>query len=106
MKKLIVFLFLAAFGAAGVIRYSKAAVPGPEPSVLAREAPRALAAVGAASSLAQAGAPQLQPSAQPQVLRQKRRFAKAALRALKKAQIQEQAKPLRVVAKLAKPKRR
>ena len=42
----------------------------------------------------------------PQVLRHKRRFAKAALRAIRKAEAQQPAKPQKQMAKLMKPVRR
>ena len=46
------------------------------------------------------------PSPAPQVLRHKRRFAKAALRALKKAEAQEQVRPQKQMVKLMKAPRR
>ncbi len=97
--RLIAFLFLAIFGLAGVIRYSKAAAPAPVAALAPLEAARPLAAL-------QAPVPTLTPAAPqpaPQVLRHKRRFAKAALRAIRKAEVQDKPAPPRQVAKLAKP---
>jgi hypothetical protein len=95
--RLFAFLFLAAFAIAGVMRYSKAAAPEPLAASVSRAVPAPLAATGATpapmplASLA-ASAPA------PQVLRHKRRFAKAALRALKKAEAQQPAKPQKQMA--------
>ena len=95
--RLIAFLFLAAFAFAGVMRYSKAAAPEP----VAALAPRAVSAPLAAMGAAQAPMPLASLAAAapaPQVLRHKRRFAKAALRALKKAEAQQPAKPQKQMA--------
>ena len=101
----IAFLFLAVFGLAGVIRYSKAGAPAPAAALVSREAARPIGAVGAAQgpvpfdTLAD-------PQPAPQVLRHKRRFAKAALRAIKKAEAPEPMRPQRQMAKVVKPARR
>ena len=108
--RLIAFLFLAAFALAGVMRYSKAAAP--EPAAMA--VPRAVSAPPAATGAMQAPMPLASLAASapaPQVLRHKRRFAKAALRALKKAEAQQPAKPQKQMAqkqmaKLGKQARR
>jgi len=102
--RLIAFLFLAAFALAGVMRYSKAAAPEPA----AASPPRAVSAPLAAPGATPAPMPLASLAASapaPQVLRQKRRFAKAALRALKKAEIQQPAKPQKLMAQkqTAKP---
>ena len=95
--RLIAFLFLAAFALAGVMRYSKAAAPEPAAALPTRAVSASLPSTGATpapmplASLA-ASAPA------PQVLRHKRRFAKAALRALKKADAQQPAKPQKQMA--------
>ena len=95
--RLIAFLFLAAFAFAGVMRYSKAAAPEPAPRAVSAPIP----AVGAApapaplASLAASAPP-------PQVLRHKRRFAKAALRAIQKAPVPPKAAPPNQMAKLGK----
>ena len=95
--RLIAFLFLAAFALAGVMRYSKAAAPEPAAPLVPLAVSTPLAATGATpapmplASLA-ASAPA------PQVLRHKRRFAKAALRALRKAEAQQPAKPQKQMA--------
>ena len=110
--RLIAFLFLAAFGLAGVMRYSKAAAPAPAALLAPRETLRPLAAAPGAQApipLASLAAPP--PTPPPQVLRHKRRFAKAALRALKKAEAQEPARPQKQtaqkqMAKLMKAPRR
>lgn len=110
VMRLIAFLFFAAFAFAGVMRYSNAAAPDPA----AASAPRAVSA----SLPATAGTPAPMPLASlaasapaPQVLRHKRRFAKAALRALKKAEAQQPTKPQKQmaqkqVARLSKAPRR
>ncbi len=103
--RLIAFLFLAAFGLAGVMRYSKAAAPAPAAALAPGEALRPLAAAPGAQApmpLASLAA----PAPAPQVLRHKRRFARAALRALKKAEAQEPARPQKQMAKLMKAPRR
>ena len=110
--RLIAFIFLAAFGLAGVVRYSKAAAPAPAAAL----APEAILRPLAAAAGAQAPGPSVPlaasaPAAAPQVLRHKRRFAKAALRALKKVEAQEQAglpkqPPKKQMVKLTKPPRR
>ena len=103
--RLIAFLFLAAFGLAGVMRYSKAAGPAPAAALAPGEALRPLAAAPGAQApmpLASLAA----PAPAPQVLRHKRRFARAALRALKKAEAQEPARPQKQMAKLMKAPRR
>ena len=95
--RLIAFLFLAAFALAGVMRYSKAAAPEPA----ATPAPRAVSAPLPVAGAMQAPMPLASLAASapaPQVLRQKRRFAKAALRALKKADAQQPAKPQKQMA--------
>jgi hypothetical protein len=103
--RLIAFLFLAAFGLAGVMRYSKAAAPAPATALAPGETLRPLAAAPGAQApmpLASTAA----PAPAPQVLRHKRRFAKAALRALKKAEAQEQVRPQKQMVKLKKAPRR
>ena len=108
--RLIAFLFLAAFGLAGVMRHSKAAAPAPVAALVSQEASRAPAAAGATQAptpLANLGV----PAPAPQVLRHKRRFAKAALRALRKAEAQEPARlqkqmAQKQMAKLVKQARR
>ena len=103
--RLIAFLFLAAFTFAGVMRHSKAAAPEPAPAL----APRAISPLIAAFGAAQAPAPLASLAASaptPQVLRHKRRFAKAALRAIQKAPVPPKAAPPRQTAKLGKPPRR
>ena len=103
--RLIAFLLLAAFAMAGIVRYSKAAAPAPPLASAPGEAPRPLISAGLAQiPVAQTSLAEPQPA--PQVLRHKRRFARAALRALKKAEAQEQAKPLKQVAKVLKQPRR
>jgi hypothetical protein len=89
----IAFLFLAVFGLAGVVRHSGTAAPAPA-------AARPLAAVGQTpvASLAD-------PQPAPQVLRHKRRFAKAALRSIKKVEAPEPTRPQRQMAKVMKPAR-
>ena len=109
--RLIAFLFLAAFALAGVMRYSKAAAPEP---AAAASAPRAVSAPLAATGVTPAPMPLASLAASapaPQVLRHKRRFAKAALRALRKAEAQQPAKPQKQMAqkqmaRLIKPTRR
>ena len=101
--RLFAFLFLAAFAIAGVMRYSKAAAPEPAAPL----APRAVSTPLAATGVTPAPMPlaSLATSAPaPQVLRHKRRFAKAALRALRKAEAQEPARPQKQMAqkKMAK----
>ena len=108
--RLIAFLFLAAFGLAGVMRYSKAAAPAPA----AASAPRAVSAPLPVAGATPAPMPLASLAASapaPQVLRHKRRFAKAALRALKKAEALQPAKPQKQMAqkqmaRLIKPPRR
>ena len=108
--RLIAFLFFAAFALAGIMRYSKAAAPEPA----AAPAPRAVSAPLAATGATQAPMPLsslVAAAPAPQVLRHKRRFAKAALRALKKAEAQQPAKPQgqmaqKQMAKLMKAPRR
>ena len=103
--RLIAFLFLAAFASAGVMRYSKAAAPEPA----AASAPRAVSAPLPVAGATQAPMPLASLAASapaPQVLRHKRRFAKAALRALKKADAQQPAKPQKQMTKLMKAPRR
>ena len=104
--RMIAFLFLAAFALAGFMRHTKgAASVGAEPPVFrAESAPRAAVGVAPSASLAE-------PQPAPQVLRHKRRFAKAALRAIRKAETPEQARPQRPMAqkqmaKLTRPNRR
>jgi hypothetical protein len=82
------FLFLAAFLVSGLIRYSRAQTP---PLAPAPPPPAAAAA-------------ELQPA--PQVLRHKRRYAKAALRAIQKAPAREPPLPPRRMAKTIKPSKR
>ena len=95
--RLIAFLFFAAFAFAGVMRYSQAAAPravsAPLPAPDASQVPMPLASLAASAPA-------------PQVLRHKRRFAKAALRALKKAEVQQPAKPQKQMARLIKQARR
>ena len=108
--RLIAFLFLAAFAFAGVMRYSKAAAPEPAAAL----APRAVSPPLAATGATQAPMPLASLAASapaPQVLRHKRRFAKAALRALRKAEAQQPARPQKQtaskqMAKLMKAPRR
>jgi hypothetical protein len=104
--RLIAFLFLAAFALAGFMRQTKgaASVVAERPVFRADSAPRAAAGVAPSASLAE-------PHPAPQVLRHKRRFAKAALRAIRKADAPQQARPQRPMAqkqmaKLTKPNRR
>ena len=99
--RLIAFLFFAAFAFAGVMRYSQAAAPDPA----AASAPRAVSAPLPAPDASQVPMPLASLAASapaPQVLRHKRRFAKAALRALKKAEVQQPAKPQKQMARLIK----
>ncbi len=103
--RLIAFLFLAAFAMAGFIRHSKGAASAPVAALASPQVSRPLAAVDAAQPprpLASQGV--TQPA--PQVLRHKRRFAKAALRAIRQAAVQEKAPPLKQMAKVVKPSRR
>ena len=103
--RLIAFLFLAAFALAGVMRYSKAAAPEPA----AASAPRAVSAPLPVAGATQAPMPLASLAASapaPQVLRHKRRFAKAALRALQKADAQQPANPQKQMTKLIKAPRR
>ena len=101
--RLIAFLFLAAFGLAGVMRHSKAAAPASVAALAPQEALRAPAAAGATQAPTPLASLAV-PAPAPQVLRQKRRFAKAALRALRKAEAQELARPQKQMAqkKMAK----
>jgi len=101
------FLFLAAFLVSGLIRYSRAEAPPANP---AQQAPAPQSPPAAPAPLSVAAAPQQGPlvdpaQAQPapQVLRHKRRFAKAALRAVQKTPGREPPLPPRRMAKLAKP---
>ena len=103
--RLIAFLFLAAFATAGVMRYSRAAAPAPVAALAAGEASRPIGAVDVAipaPRLASQGLPQ--PA--PQILRHKRRFAKAALRAIRQSADQEKAPQLKQMARVVKPRRR
>ena len=103
--RMIAFLFIAAFGVAGVMRYTKAAAPAPATALAPGETLRPLAAApGAQAPMPFASL--ATPSPAPQVLRHKRRFAKAALRALKKAEAQEQVRPQKQMVKLMKAPRR
>ena len=104
--RLIAFLFLAAFALAGFMRQTKgeASLVAERPVFRADSAPRAGAGVAPSVRLAE-------PQPAPQVLRHKRRFAKAALRAIRKAEVPEQARRQRreaqkQMAKLMKPVRR
>ncbi len=101
------FLFLAAFLVSGLIRYSRAEAPPANP---AQQAPAPQSPPAAPAPLSVAAAPQQGPFAAPaqaqpapQVLRHKRRFAKAALRAVQKTPGREPPLPPRRMAKLAKP---
>ena len=105
------FLFLAAFLVSGLIRYSRAEAPPANP---AQQAPAPQRPPAAPAPLAMAAAPQqgaqqgplaapAQAQPAPQVLRHKRRFAKAALRAAQKTPGREPPLPPRRMAKLAKP---
>jgi len=99
--RLIAFLFLAAFALAGIVRYSKAAapVPGPVPvaAMVPAEGVKPLMATGVAQPLIPV-ASQVSAQPAPHVLRHKRRFAKAALRAIRKAEALEPARPQRQAA--------
>ncbi len=101
--RMIAFLFLAAFLVSGLIRYSRAAAPPPAPQA-------AGAVVLAAGALAAAPRPPTASPAQaepaPQVLRHKRRYARAALRAIQKMPGREPPLPPRRMAKLVKPVQR
>ena len=90
------FLFLAAFIVSGLIRYSRAQTHPPAAAPLP-----AVAAAQAQAAQAPAAAPaELQPA--PQVLRHKRRYAKAALRAIQKAPVREPPLPPRRMARTVK----
>ena len=96
--RMVAFLFLAVFALAGIVRYSKAAAPVPVPVPVAALVPGDGVKPLNAASLAQplsALASQASAQPAPHVLRQKRRFAKAALRAIRKAEAQEPARPQR-----------
>jgi len=109
--RLIVFLFLAAFLVSGLVRYSRAAAPASVPAQMAMEAPRSLVVspgvVSAAPMSTQTTAPTAAPGSAeaqpaPQVLRQKKRHAKAALRAIQKTSGREPPLPPRRMTRLAK----
>ena len=103
--RLIAFLLVAAFALAGVVRYSKAAAPSPVTTPAPRETASLLGMTGVAQPPLPLASPGL-PQSAPHVLRHKRRFAKAALRAIRQPALQAKAPPLKQIAKVVKQTRR
>ncbi len=103
--RLFAFLFLAAFLVSGLIRYSRAAAPPSLPVQVAGEVQQPAPVAPIAGTVTPASAPTVslataQPA--PQVLRHKRRFARAALRTIQKMPGKEPPLPPRRMAKLVK----
>jgi hypothetical protein len=103
--RLIAFLFLAAFAMAGIIRHSKGAASAPVAALVSPQVSRPFAPVDAGQPPRPLASPGVSQPA-PHVLRHKRRFAKAALRAIRQAAVQEKTPPLKQMAKVVKQARR